>query len=45
MRRVIYADNIEALAELPDESASLVYIDPPFNTGANSVEDNHSHGA
>ena len=33
MRRVIYADNVEALAELPDESASLVYIDPPFNTG------------
>ena len=33
MRRVILADNIEALATIPDESAALVYIDPPFNTG------------
>ena len=33
MRRVIFADNLEALASVPDESAALVYIDPPFNTG------------
>ena len=33
MRRVIHADNLEALADVRDESASLVYIDPPFNTG------------
>ena len=33
MRRVILADNLEALATVPDESAALVYIDPPFNTG------------
>ncbi len=33
MRRVIFADNLEALAALPDESVALVYIDPPFNTG------------
>ena len=33
MRRVIQADNLEALADVRDESASLVYIDPPFNTG------------
>ena len=33
MRKVILADNLEALATVPDESAALVYIDPPFNTG------------
>ena len=33
MRRVIFADNLEALASVPDESAALVYTDPPFNTG------------
>ena len=33
MRKVIYADNLEGLAGLPDGSAALVYIDPPFNTG------------
>ena len=32
-RRVILADNLRALAELPDGCAALVYIDPPFNTG------------
>ena len=32
-RKVIFADNLEALASVPDESAALVYIDPPFNTG------------
>ncbi len=33
MRRVIQADNLQALATIPDQSAALVYIDPPFNTG------------
>lgn len=33
MRRIIYADNARALAELPKAFAELVYIDPPFNTG------------
>ncbi len=33
MGKVIFADNLEALASVPDESAALVYIDPPFNTG------------
>jgi site-specific DNA-methyltransferase (adenine-specific) len=33
MGRVIFADNLEALARVPDGCASLVYIDPPFNTG------------
>lgn len=33
IRRVIFADNLDALPLLPDGSAVLVYIDPPFNTG------------
>ncbi|MBA3316356.1 MAG: site-specific DNA-methyltransferase [Planctomycetaceae bacterium] len=33
MNRIIFADNLDALGTLPDESASLIYIDPPFNTG------------
>lgn len=33
MRKVILSDNLRALADLPGESAALVYIDPPFNTG------------
>ena len=33
MRRVIHADNLQALAAIPDEAAALIYIDPPFNTG------------
>ncbi len=33
MRKVIFADNIEALPALPSESVALIYIDPPFNTG------------
>jgi adenine-specific DNA-methyltransferase len=27
-------DNLEELRKIPDESVDLVYIDPPFNTGA-----------
>ena len=30
---VVLGDNLPVLAELPDESITLVYIDPPFNTG------------
>jgi len=33
VRRIIHGDNLEVLATLPDAFASLVYIDPPFNTG------------
>lgn len=33
MRKVILADNLDALPGLPDAFASLIYIDPPFNTG------------
>ena len=31
--RIYNADNLEVLMVLPDESVSLIYIDPPFNTG------------
>lgn len=31
---VVLADNAAALPKLPDESFQLIYIDPPFNTGA-----------
>ncbi len=30
---VLFRDNLDLLRELPDESVSLIYIDPPFNTG------------
>jgi site-specific DNA-methyltransferase (adenine-specific) len=31
--RVIHADNLEILPGLPDEAFTLIYLDPPFNTG------------
>ncbi len=31
--RVYFGDNLAILADLPDGSVNLVYIDPPFNTG------------
>jgi len=31
--RVYLADNLDLLRSLPDESADLIYVDPPFNTG------------
>jgi site-specific DNA-methyltransferase (adenine-specific) len=30
---IYLGDNLELLARLPDEAITLVYIDPPFNTG------------
>ena len=33
MNKVIFADNLEVLQKMPTESVSLIYIDPPFNTG------------
>jgi len=33
LNRVIFGDNLAALAKLPSESVDLIYIDPPFNTG------------
>ncbi|MEC5151838.1 DNA methyltransferase [Cryobacterium sp. GrIS_2_6] len=31
--RVIRADNLEILPDLPDGAFTLIYLDPPFNTG------------
>lgn len=31
--RIICGDNLEVLKTIPKESVSLIYIDPPFNTG------------
>ena len=33
IRKVIFGDNLDVLATMPDESVDLIYIDPPFNTG------------
>lgn len=33
MNKIILGDNIEKLKELPKNFASVIYIDPPFNTG------------
>ncbi len=33
MGRIILGDNLAVLRDLPDGSADLIYIDPPFNTG------------
>jgi site-specific DNA-methyltransferase (adenine-specific) len=33
MGRIVLADNLAVLAETPDASIDLIYVDPPFNTG------------
>ncbi|MGH7281146.1 MAG: DNA-methyltransferase [Polyangiaceae bacterium] len=33
MRKIILGENLEALATLPSAFASVIYVDPPFNTG------------
>lgn len=37
MNRIIYGENLKVLCTLPDESAELIYIDPPFNTGKKQI--------
>jgi len=37
--RVVLADNLGVLGELPDGSVDLIYVDPPFNTGQTRVLD------
>ena len=32
-RKIILGDNLDALASLPSAFASVIYVDPPFNTG------------
>src|SRR5277367_5885959 len=34
MKKIILGDNADVLPTLPEGFARLVYIDPPFNTGA-----------
>jgi len=31
--KIVHADNLELLAAIPDESVTMIYLDPPFNTG------------
>jgi len=31
--QVVFGDNLSLLQKLPNGSVSLIYIDPPFNTG------------
>ena len=31
--QIHFADNLEVLRHLPDDSVDLIYVDPPFNTG------------
>ena len=33
MNQIILGDNLDVLRNIPDGSADLIYIDPPFNTG------------
>ncbi|RXH57560.1 DNA-methyltransferase [Granulicella sibirica] len=33
MNRIVHGENLEVLRGLPAESAHLIYVDPPFNTG------------
>lgn len=33
MRKIILGDNLDVLPTLPEAFASVVYVDPPFNTG------------
>lgn len=33
MNRIVQGENLSVLVGLPDASAELIYVDPPFNTG------------
>ena len=37
LNRIILGENLTVLKQLPGESAELIYIDPPFNTGRRQV--------
>jgi site-specific DNA-methyltransferase (adenine-specific) len=39
MRKIILGDNADVLPTLPAKIASLIYIDPPFNTGSAQKRD------
>lgn len=38
--KVLFGDNLEQLGGMPDASAQLIYIDPPFNTGRDQIRTN-----
>ena len=37
MNRIVHGENLAVLRSLPDASAELIYVDPPFNTGKRQV--------
>ena len=41
--RIIHADNLNVLPTLPDGRFTLVYLDPPFNTGRSQARQATSH--
>ncbi|MRG59717.1 site-specific DNA-methyltransferase [Agromyces sp. CFH 90414] len=41
--RIIHADNLEVLPSLPDGAFTLVYLDPPFNTGRSQARRSTRH--
>ncbi|BDZ54489.1 DNA-methyltransferase [Agromyces marinus] len=41
--RVIHADNLDVLRSFPDGRFTLVYLDPPFNTGRAQARRSHRH--
>lgn len=41
--RVIHADNLDVLPTLPDGRFTLVYLDPPFNTGRSQTRQSTRH--
>lgn len=44
MTRIIQGDNLEVLKTLPDNEFSLIYIDPPYNTGKTQKGRSGSYG-
>jgi site-specific DNA-methyltransferase (adenine-specific) len=43
MGRIVLGDNLDVLRALPDGSAHLVYVDPPFNTGKRQSLSTHAY--
>ena len=39
MNQILHGDNLDLLRSLPDRSAHLIYVDPPFNTGRRQQRD------
>ena len=37
MNRIVHGENLSVLQNLPPNSAELIYVDPPFNTGRRQV--------